>query len=84
MTPEKETKMINSPKILLAIFWNSDGFRVIDVLPTGYKFNSDYHISHILDPVSKIPPQYRADPHRHFVIHAEKPDLIVGEVSKVS
>jgi len=40
--PERERKMINSPKMMLTIVWNPHGFHVIDVLPKGYKFNSDY------------------------------------------
>jgi hypothetical protein len=51
-SPEREIKMINSPKIMLTIVWNPHGFHVIDIFPKGCKFNSNYYISHILDAVS--------------------------------
>jgi hypothetical protein len=31
--PERESKMINSPKMMFAIVWNHHGFHLIDVLP---------------------------------------------------
>jgi hypothetical protein len=54
---ERERKMVNSPMMMLNIVWNTHGFHVIEVCSKGYKFNSDYSVSHIRDPLSQIRPQ---------------------------
>jgi hypothetical protein len=49
--PERERKMIQSPKLMLTIAWNPAGFHVIAFLPKGCKFNAQYYISEVLDPL---------------------------------
>jgi hypothetical protein len=49
--PEKERKMIQSPKLMLTIAWNPAGFYVIAFLPKGRKFNAQYYLSQVLDPL---------------------------------
>jgi hypothetical protein len=72
---QRERRMINSPKLMLAIVWNPQGFHAIDVLPEGDKVNCDYYISDVLGPVSQILLQYRTDRNRRFVIHIDKTRL---------
>jgi hypothetical protein len=36
------------------IVWNPTGFSRIVALPKGMKFNVDYYISHILDPLAEL------------------------------
>ena len=40
----REKKMIGSKKIMLTVFWNPEGFLVVDLLPEGIHFNSEYFI----------------------------------------
>ena len=49
--PEKEKRMITDKKMMLTVFWNPEGFLVVDVLPHGQKFNSEYFINNILQPI---------------------------------
>ena len=49
--PVKEKKMINSPKMLLTVFWNPKGFLISNFLPPHQKFNSEYFINQILQPM---------------------------------
>ena len=36
---------------MLTVFWNPEGFLVVDVLPHRQKFNSEYFINNILQPI---------------------------------
>jgi hypothetical protein len=38
---------------MLAIIWNPRGFHLIKVLEKGRKFNADYYITDILEPLSQ-------------------------------
>ena len=49
--PEKEKKMKTDKKMMLTVFWNPEGFLIVDVLPHGQKFNSEYFINNILQPI---------------------------------
>lgn len=41
------------PKIMITIFWNPDGPQIIDAFDSTDKFNSQYFIEHILDPIAR-------------------------------
>jgi hypothetical protein len=43
--PERQRHMIQSKKFVLTIVWNPSGFLLVNVLPMGHKFNSDYYIT---------------------------------------
>ena len=51
--PTRAKKMISDKKYMLTIFWNANGFTVIDVLLEGLKFNSEYFINNILEDIYK-------------------------------
>jgi hypothetical protein len=52
--PQKDSKRELSPKMMLAIVWNPDGFHLTNVLPKSSKFNAGHDISHILSPLPKF------------------------------
>jgi hypothetical protein len=39
--------------VILTIIWNHGGFDLINIMPTGLKFNPSYDVTQILDPLSK-------------------------------
>lgn len=41
-------KMISSEKLMISVFWNPNGIVLVDALPKGQKFNSEYYINNIL------------------------------------
>jgi hypothetical protein len=51
--PERERITVQSRKIIATIVWNPTGFYRIVALPKGMKFNADYYISHMLDPLTE-------------------------------
>jgi transposase len=69
--PTREKKMISSPKLMLTIVWNPHGFHIIDILPKGAKFNSDYYISHILTPLAEIKESIGVESQRKLIVHAD-------------
>jgi hypothetical protein len=46
--PERERHTVQSEKLMLAIVWNSNGFRVINVLSRGIKFSADHYFTDVL------------------------------------
>jgi hypothetical protein len=45
--PQTERKIVSSPKMMLTVVWNSQGFHLIDVLRKGSKLHPGDYISHI-------------------------------------
>jgi hypothetical protein len=43
--------MIGDRKMMVTIIWNRQGFYLVDVLPKGQKFNVNYYIDRILQPL---------------------------------
>ena len=39
---------------MLTVFWNTEGFIIIDLLPEGLKFNSEYFITNILEKIYQM------------------------------
>jgi hypothetical protein len=50
----RERHMIRSEKLMVTIAWNFDGFRVIEVLRKGQKFDAGYYCSSVLTKLLKI------------------------------
>ena len=40
------------PKIMVTIFWNPNGLQLIDACDSNYKFDSQYFIEHVLEPIA--------------------------------
>ena len=39
--------MIGDEKVLVSVFWNQNGFTLVDDLPKGVSFTADYFINNI-------------------------------------
>jgi histone-lysine N-methyltransferase SETMAR len=63
--------MISSAKLSVTIAWNPNGFHVIEVLPKGQKFSTDYCCSSVLAKLSKIATQFRNETRRKLISHAD-------------
>lgn len=46
--PVREKKVINSPKVMITVFWSPNGFHLVEALPKGQTFTSDYFSQTIL------------------------------------
>ena len=46
-------KMIKDEKVLVSVFWNQNGFALVDDLPKGATFTADYFINNILEKLTK-------------------------------
>ena len=51
--PICESDKFSSIKIMITVIWNIQGFHIIDFLPEGMAFNSEYMIEHILTPLAE-------------------------------
>jgi hypothetical protein len=59
-TPEVARRSINTPKLMITIFWNVSGIHVIDYVPSGESFNSAHFIERILPTIAGLPAQNAA------------------------
>ena len=59
--PLREKKMIFTKKYMVTIFWNLQGFHLVDILDDGLTFTADYFINNILQ---KIDEAYKGFPER--------------------
>jgi hypothetical protein len=72
--PVRAKKVINSPKAMLTVFWSPNGFHIIEALPAGRNFTSEYFCETILYTLRKnlsqmtarkiVVPMDNAQPHR--------------------
>jgi hypothetical protein len=69
--PQRERKIVSSPKMMPSVVWNRHGFPFIGLLPNRSKFNAGHHISRILSPLPEIFAACQDGPRRHLVIDAE-------------
>jgi hypothetical protein len=53
-SPTIECQKINSPKTILTVVWNPHGFHLVNVLPKGQKWRSQYYIDHVLREISAL------------------------------
>jgi hypothetical protein len=51
--PKRERITVQSRKMMVMIVWNPTGFCRIVALPEGMKFDADYYISHICNPLGE-------------------------------
>lgn len=49
----RSKKMIGDEKVLVSVFWNPNGFALVDELPKGVTFTTDYFINNILEKLTK-------------------------------
>lgn len=55
--------------MMLTVFWNPEGFFVVDVLPYGQKFNADYFINNILKPIYEKLSQRAEELEKSITLH---------------
>ena len=65
----REKKMIGSKKCMLSVFWNPDGFLIIDLLPDDLRFTSEYFINNILEKIYEATTPLREKEHRKITLH---------------
>jgi hypothetical protein len=53
MVPEREQRMIQSPKSMITVAWNTSGFHVLTALPNGAKSNASHYTNEILGEIGK-------------------------------
>jgi hypothetical protein len=58
-------------KMIMTIVWNPTGFYRIVALPKGMKFNADYYISHMLDPLAEWQTSSVRGSDRRLDVHAD-------------
>jgi histone-lysine N-methyltransferase SETMAR len=63
--------MIQSPKSMITVAWNTSGFHVLAALPKGAKFNASYDTNEILDEIRKWRDAHRTKRTRCLIVHAD-------------
>jgi hypothetical protein len=43
--------MIRDRKMIVTSVWNSQGFHLVEALPKGQKFNANYYVDRMLQPL---------------------------------
>jgi hypothetical protein len=71
--PERPPVTLQSKKSMVTFIWNPRGFHLIDVLPSGCKFNSSYHRREIFEPFSEQRREQTGGAGRKLIVHADNP-----------
>jgi histone-lysine N-methyltransferase SETMAR len=69
--PERERHTVQSRKFMLTIVWNPRGFHLINVLPNGCTFSTDFDITDPLSPISEWRSTEARRDERKLIIHAD-------------
>jgi hypothetical protein len=68
----KPKRVIDTKTFMATIIWNLHGFRVVDLLPDGSKFNMTYFLDNIVAPLqSVIFPAGRKKQERKLLLHID-------------
>ena len=71
--PQKRSKkMIGEEKDLVSVFWNQNGFALVDGLPKGVTFTADYFINNILEKLTKRGTAFPDRDGRRLNLHFDK------------
>jgi hypothetical protein len=71
-TPEVAKQLINTPKIMITIFWNPFGIQVLAALPEKTLFDAEYFIDYVLTPIEELPAMCAAATQKQtLVIHMD-------------
>jgi histone-lysine N-methyltransferase SETMAR len=65
---DRVQSMVSSPRVMLTVVWNTEGFHIINVIPKGAMFGTDYYCEDILSEILRACP-LRSN--RRLVIHAD-------------
>jgi hypothetical protein len=66
--PEVAKHLINTPIIMITIFWNPIGIQVLAVLPEKTSFDAEYFIDYALTPIKELPAMCVAVPPKQTVV----------------
>jgi hypothetical protein len=69
--PERERHIVQSQKVMFTIVWNPGGFHLVNILLKRFKFNASYHVTQILDPLSKWRRTQVGRTNRKLIVHAD-------------
>jgi hypothetical protein len=70
--PEVAKRLINTPKIMITIFWNPFGIQVLVALPERTSFDAEYFIDYVITPIEELPAMRAAVTQKQtFVIHMD-------------
>ena len=67
----RPNKVLTDKKIMLTVFWNPSGIKVINFLPKGETFNSEYYANNIIKELSKLNGGYPDNEGRRLTVHAD-------------
>jgi hypothetical protein len=71
-TPEVARRLINTPNLMITVFWNVSGIHLIDYVPSSESFNSSHFIEQILPTIAGLPARHAAVRQRKaFVLHMD-------------
>lgn len=65
----REKKTIQSKKHMLTVFWNPEGFLIIEILPEKQKFNGEYFINQILKQIYEKTSWLQRKEKRKIILH---------------
>jgi histone-lysine N-methyltransferase SETMAR len=71
MIPETERHIIQSPKSMITVAWNTSGFHVLAALLKDAKFNASYYTNEIVEEIRKWRDAYRKKRTRSLIVHAD-------------
>jgi hypothetical protein len=54
-TPEVARQLIDTPKVMVTIFWNLFGIHVLAALPEKTSFDAGYFVDYVLTPIAELP-----------------------------
>jgi histone-lysine N-methyltransferase SETMAR len=49
--PTRVSQTIGTKNVMLTLIWGIDGFHVVDMMPPGGHFNTEYFLTHLMDPL---------------------------------
>jgi hypothetical protein len=76
---QNSLELISSPKIMLIVVWNPYGFHLVNVMPKGQKWTSQYYIDHILPEMCAL---RNAIDRRKLAVHADNAKPHVAKIVK--
>ena len=68
----RSKRIISSPKRMITVFWSPLGFKIIEMLPKGCRFNSQYFTETILAKIADLYEEIdQVSPKRKLLIHMD-------------
>jgi hypothetical protein len=81
MISEREEHIIQSPKMMVTVAWNTSEFHVLAALPKDTKFNTRYYITNILGHIMEQKTASGIKRFRKLIVHVDNARLNTAELS---